>query len=649
MLTWLPLLPLLLTAVASDPAPSDATAAPATVRVEGPLRFEDIPPVDADLAARLDRFQQIRSAGFHGFVGGKDSRGLFISTRFGEVSQLHEVNGPGAARTQRTFAPEPVASVVAHPHDPDKALVVRDVGGNEAYQVFLWDRTTGQTSLLTDGQSRHGSAKWSDDPSQPTRYAYTSTERNSKDYDLYVRSLGGEPELVYEGSGYHGLAAFSDVHDVVLLHRYVSITRSSLHQLLPDGTLKRLTPTGEVSIGSAVLGPDGRTAYVTSDHEGDFLAPYALDVPTAKLTRLPVDLSWDVVDLAVSNDGRTLALTANERGWQRLYTFDLRKQRLSKPTSLPDGMVSGITFDPHDPRRLGLALSGPDRPGDVWTLDVRRDRATRWTHSETAGLTPSDFVTPRTLTWTSFDGLELDGFAYDPDGPGPHPVVVLIHGGPEAQSRPYLSGWAQVLAREGIAVVVPNVRGSRGYGKTFVALDNVMKREDSVRDIGTLLDWIATQPQYDADRVAVRGGSYGGYMVLASMIHHGDRLRGGINVVGISHFVTFLENTKAYRRDLRRVEYGDERDPEVRAFLDEISPLTQASRIQGRLFVIHGANDPRVPVSEAEQIVAAVRERGETVWYLRAENEGHGFRKKANRDTAQVLEVQFLLDLLAGE
>ena len=312
-------------------------------------------------------------------------------------------------------------------------------------------------------------------------------------------------------------------------------------------------------------------------------------------------------------------------------------------------MVGRLEFDEDRPRVLGMSISGPDRPSDVWTLDTKKDRATRWTYSETAGLAASDFVQPETITWKSFDGLELDALVYTPDGPGPHPVVVRIHGGPEGQTRPYLSSSTQVLVNEGIAVVLPNVRGSRGYGKSFIKLDNAEKREDSVKDIGTLLDWIAERPDLDADRVVVRGGSYGGYMVLASLVHFGDRLLGGIDNVGISSFVTFLENTKAYRRDLRRVEYGDERDPEMRALLEEISPLTQVDRIQDRLFVIHGANDPRVPVTEAEQIVAAVRANGHPVWYLRADNEGHGFRKKANREIGATLEVQFLREVLLGE
>ena len=196
---------------------------------------------------------------------------------------------------------------------------------------------------------------------------------------------------------------------------------------------------------------------------------------------------------------------------------------------------------------------------------------------------------------------------------------------------------------------MPNVRGSSGYGKAYLQLDNGYQREDSVKDIGALLDWVARQSELDAERVAVIGGSYGGYMVLASMTHYDDRLRAGIDIVGISNFVTFLENTQDYRRDLRRVEYGDERDPEMRAFLEKISPTTNAGKITKPLFVAQGLNDPRVPASESEQMVEVIRENGGVVWYLLARDEGHGFRKKANRDYYGRAVVLFLQEHLLGD
>jgi dipeptidyl aminopeptidase/acylaminoacyl peptidase len=253
------------------------------------------------------------------------------------------------------------------------------------------------------------------------------------------------------------------------------------------------------------------------------------------------------------------------------------------------------------------------------------------------------------IEYRTFDGRMIPAWVYRPKGPGPHPVIVDIHGGPEGQERPGFSSTVQLWVNQlGAAVVAPNVRGSAGYGKEYLKLDNAMKREDSVKDIGALLDWIGVQPGLDGDRVAVYGGSYGGYMVLASMVHYSPRLRAGVDIVGISNFISFLENTQDYRRDLRRPEYGDERDPKMRAFFERIAPARNADRITAPLFVIQGQNDPRVPVTEAEQIVRVVRSNDRPVWYMNALNEGHGYRKQENRDLMNAAVVMFLREHLLG-
>ena len=268
---------------------------------------------------------------------------------------------------------------------------------------------------------------------------------------------------------------------------------------------------------------------------------------------------------------------------------------------------------------------------------------TRWTESEVGGLDTTAFRVPELIRYPTFDmdgaeQREIPAWVYKPAGKGPHPVVISIHGGPEGQSRPSFSSTYQMwIEKLGVAVIRPN-----GYGKTYVGLDNGFKREDSVKDIGALLDWIETQPDLDKDRVAVFGGSYGGYMVLASAVHYSDRLAAAVDIVGISNFVTFLENTQDYRRDLRRVEYGDERDPAMRAHLEKISPLNNVDQISVPMFIVQGENDPRVPVTEAAQVVEALREQGHTVWYMNALNEGHGYRKRENRDIYQQATVLFL-------
>jgi dipeptidyl aminopeptidase/acylaminoacyl peptidase len=320
---------------------------------------------------------------------------------------------------------------------------------------------------------------------------------------------------------------------------------------------------------------------------------------------------------------------------------------------LPVGQIFGLDFSP-DGKRLGMTLISSQSPGDAYSIDLASGGLTRWTFSEAGGLDTSRFASPEVVEFPTFDQVGgesrmIPAFYYRPPGEGPFPVVVNIHGGPEGQARPFFNPITQYYVLEmGIAVLFPNVRGSSGYGKSYLLLDNAEKREDSVRDIGALLDWIETRPELDSDRIAVVGGSYGGYMVLASMVHFDDRLRAGIDLVGISNFVTFLENTSDYRRDLRRVEYGDERDPEMRAFLESISPTNHAAKINKPLFVVQGLNDPRVPASESEQMVDVIRDHGGTVWYLMAKDEGHGFDKKANRDYFSHAAVLFLEQYLIG-
>ena len=316
-----------------------------------------------------------------------------------------------------------------------------------------------------------------------------------------------------------------------------------------------------------------------------------------------------------------------------LYVSPTTLPAQPKRIELPVGVIRGLKFDKAG-QRLAFMQSGPRSPSDVYSVELATSTLTRWTESEVGGLEPKHFAAPNLIQYKSFDGLTIPAWYY----PSPTqaagaktPVIVIIHGGPESQAAVYFNPMYAMLGRElGVAVLVPNVRGSSGYGKRYVRLDNGEKREDSVKDIGALFDWIGTRPELDASRIGIYGGSYGGYMVLATLMHYSDRVRCGIEFVGISNFVTFLKNTKAYRRDLRRVEYGDERDPKMRAFLERISPTNNVHRIGKPLFVVQGANDPRVPASEAEQIVRGVRAKGRDVWYLLAKNEGHGFKRKSN-------------------
>ncbi len=620
--------------------------------VNGNLVIEGIPEIPETVSQRLDQYRNTRSASLSGWL--PDGSGMIISTRFGETSQLHLVTEPGGARRQLTFFAEPVGGASINP-EANVLLFSRDVGGSEFYQIFDFDLASGRYRMLTDGKSRNMGGSWSN---TGDRFIYTSTLRNGRDMDLLVMSMA-EPGVsvpLLELGGAWGAGDWSPDDARVIVLRYVSANEN--YPYIMDAASGEVSPIfneGKViAYGGALWAKDGKGLYFTSDEDSEFKKLRHYDVATGEQTVVRDDIEWDVGGLELSPDGNLLAFVVNADGIDRLHLMDLSTMTDVGLPELPVGAIGGLEFSP-DGARLGLVFNTPTSPGDVYTLEMASKKLVRWTFSEVGGLNPASFVEAQLIRYPTFDEVEggprtIPAFVYLPKGSGPFPVLIDIHGGPEGQELPTFSPWVQYVVNElGIAVVAPNVRGSSGYGKSYLQLDNGFLREDSVRDIGALLDWIDGNPMLDEKRVAVTGGSYGGYMVLASMVHFNDRLRAGIDVVGISSFVTFLENTQEYRRDLRRVEYGDERDPAMREHLEKISPLNSVSKISKPLFVIQGLNDPRVPVGESEQVVKAVRANGGTVWYLLANDEGHGFRKKANRDFLMNAEALFLETFLLGE
>ncbi len=615
-------------------------------REMGNLVMEGIPEIPREVKEGLRQYAATRSARFSGWL---PRGGVLISTRFGETSQLHRVRRPLAMREQLTFFSEPVYSGAVSSHPEVHGLVYgRDEGGNENYQLYFYDLESGKSRMLSDGKSRNGGVVWSPDGK---RFAFSSTRRNQADTDVWVYDVRtGKDELVLAEGGYWFALDWSADGRRLLVQRYISINESWLGVLdLRSRKLTRIELGEEkASVRAAVFDRDGEHVYLVTDAGTDFPTLRRMNLSTGHFKALTTDADWGVRGLARSRDGRYLAWVHNVDAVDRLRVLDLKRGKQVKLPDLPAGVISRLQFHPHR-HELGFSMTTPTSPGDVWSLDLRhgKPRLLRWTQSETGGLPPSRFVEPQLIRFTSFDGLEIPAFYYRPRGQGPFPVLVDIHGGPEGQERPSFNSFIQYLVNEmGIAVIAPNVRGSSGYGKKRLLMDNGYKREDSVRDIGALLDWVAGREDLDADKIVVYGGSYGGYMVLASLVHYNDRLAGGVDIVGISNFVTFLENTKGYRRNLRRPEYGDERDPKMRAFLESISPLNHADRISKPLFIIQGLNDPRVPASEAEQILAAVRANGGDAWYLLARDEGHGFRKKGNRDFMRAAVVMFLRKVL---
>jgi dipeptidyl aminopeptidase/acylaminoacyl peptidase len=643
------LLALLLASAAIPASAQDAPApaAPPSVPVPAALTAEEMPPIPLEMAERVRPYLESRGAGFAGWD--PNTRAVLISTRFANVSQLHRIAMPMGARTQISFEAETVRGTYA-PTKGDVIVVSKDRGGDEYFQLHTLK--DGRLTLLTDGKSRNQINAWSRDGDL---IGFSSTRRNGVDSDLYVMDPRdpASTRMVHEskGGGW-AITAFSPDKTAAYVADYRSVQDVDLYRLdLATGAMTPIgDPNAQIAYSGVEVAPDG-TLWVTSDAGSDFQRLGRLDPATGKFKPVSRE-NWDVDGFDISDDGKTIVYEVNEAGSDALRILDVTSGKETKVDALPAGQIGGLEFAPWG--EIGFSFSSAKSAADVWSLDPATMQLTRWTQSETGGLDPQVNVEPRIVTTKSFDGLEVSGLLYMPDPakfPGKRPLIVDVHGGPEGQSTAgYMGADNYYLNDLGVGLFYPNVRGSTGYGKTFVSLDNgPFKREDSVKDMAALIDALRTDPAVDPAKVGLTGGSYGGYMCYAAAVQLKDKLTATTCIVAISNFVSFLENTNPYRQDLRRVEYGDERDPAQRAKLTEISPLTRVSEITKPMFVITGANDPRVPKSEADQMVAAIRANGGEAWHLVAADEGHGFRKKANADYAFLAQLVFWKKYLLGE
>ena len=619
------------------------------------LRAEGIPPIPASLARTAGLYTEFRPRFVIAWHPVRHE--LLVATRAKNTTQLHHVRSPLGELAQITDYTEPVRAGLWLTAKPEALVFTRDAGGNEQGQVYRLEPGMREPALLTDAKRRHQMQALN---RARDRLLVTSTdvdqaagrrEKPTVDLSLLDPLSGNAKKLAtLPGTGWGDFSFSFDDRRLAAIE-FRSVTDASVWVIdLASGERKEVLPTDrsrKIGISDLNFSRDGRGLFLDTDSEGEFRRAAYLDFATGALSSFgPVDA--DVEELVLSDDGRKLAMVTNERGVGvlRIYDADTRRE-LARP-SVPIGTVSGVHWH-HDSTALAFNLNSAQSPSDVYALELASGRVTRWTESKVPGLDAATFRNAQLISWKSFDQREINGFITRPPQrfTGKRPVLVQIHGGPEGQARPgFIARWNYYVNELGIALIEPNVRGSTGYGKTFVSLDNGVLREDSVKDIGALFDWIAAQPDLDPSRIAVAGGSYGGYMSLAVATHYSPRIAGTIDVVGIANFVTFLERTESYRRDLRRVEYGDERDPAMRAHLERISPVANASKIRKPLLVVHGRNDPRVPYTEAEQIVETVRKNGTPVWYLLAANEGHGFAKKENVDYYFFATIAFLQETL---
>ncbi len=652
---------------ASTSPPTAVTNEAATVLAPpAAIRSEGVPPLSAAVLAPIQRYSQVLGhsvADWH-----PTQREMLVVHRLpgSSTAQLFRLRHPQAALEPLTDGTDPVTNGHWEPRLGRFIVFARGTGGDEVYQLFHLDPATRATTQITPSGQRHAFGAWlpsrghvlyTSVPIDRTAEAGTRTTVNTTvsivdPLDPTQRRVVAE----LPGGGWFG-AEVSPDETRVAITRYVSAAHSELWLLrLSDGQRQRLLPApGETLMAShfaAGWSPDGQSIFLVSDRASEFRELMRLDLNTpgtAGLKRLSAHIPWDVATSDnMATGGGILAVTANVDGRDELRLIDGNvggERPLAAAAALPSASVASVRAHTGS-GELALVLSGARAPAQIWTVDPRTGALQAWTQPVVpAGLDLSDLPNPEVVRWKSFDGRTVSGILYLPPArfAGRRPVYMSMHGGPEAQSKLGWKGRLNYLTQElGVAVLEPNVRGSSGYGKTFLSLDNGRLREDAVKDMGSAIDWVGTHPRLDARRVVVAGGSYGGYMALAASVRLADRIAGAVSTVGISNFVTFLERTESYRRDLRRVEYGDERDPGMRAFLESISPLNLTDQISKPLLVVQGQNDPRVPWTESEQIVRKLQASKRPVWYLLADNEGHGFARRENADFYFATLVEFL-------
>lgn len=619
-------------------------APPANLVVEG------VPEAPATLAAELAPYLNLGGASFRGWHSTR--REIVVTTRIGEATHLHLSAAPLAKRIPLTHGTEPVKSGWMQPGG--KLLLYSvDVGGSENFQLYLQDTQDlkAKAILLTDGKSRNTDPVWSKDG---RRIAYASNRRNGKDSDIIVTQADAthtEKVLLTATSSGWSPVEWSQQNKQLLLRQSFGLNETRLW--LADIQTQKRTPVTQASghdyLTQIAFGEDDQAVYALSNHDSDFLTPTRIDVATGAMRQVDPTQKWDGEELAISADGKILAVTVNVEGFSEIHSWEIPSLRPVAVPKVKAGIVSNLLFRPQS-HELGFTLKSEDSASDAWSVDLDSGNSIRWTDRTTKPKKVIDTIEPTIVRVKSFDGLSVPALVYYPDPkkfPGRRPSLMMAHGGPEGQSRPgYRGSLLYYLNERGVALVYPNIRGSTGYGRKYLNLDNGLLREGALRDIEAILDWTDQSPRLDPKKVAVSGGSYGGFVSLACLVNFPTRFRCGVDDVGIANFVTFLHDTSDYRRGARRLEYGDERKPEIRAFLEKISPANHADQIRAPLLIIQGKNDPRVPVTEAERMRDAVRAQGGTVWYLMAKDEGHGFSKKSNVDFQFQTTALFLEEFL---
>jgi dipeptidyl aminopeptidase/acylaminoacyl peptidase len=526
----------------------------------------------------------------------------------------------------------------------------RDADGNETFQLYVYDIAGRKTTQLSDGKSRNTEPVWSN---AGNKIVYSSTPIGDLGVNLRLIDPADprSDRLLAKSSGnYFKAYDWSPDDKQILFCDFTFNTAGALWLVDVDSGKKSLLAGSSERpefLDFAQFSKDGTAVYVVTDHDSDVRRLAYIDLASRKFSYIPSNSHWDVDESQLAPDGRTIAFTTNEEGISRLHLFDVATQTEKALPTIPLGIISDLKWHANS-ADLAFNFKSFRTPDDVYSVNAVSGKVDCWATSFKNRLNTDNFTQPEVVHWATFDKRTLSGFLYRPPAkfPGKRPVIIDIHGGPEEQFRPGFNDEENYFVNElGVAKLYPNVRGSSGYGKKFAHLDDGVKREDAVRDIGALLDWIKTQPDLDADRVLVQGGSYGGYLALSAAWRYGGRIRGAISESGISDLASFIERTEGWRRGLQRAEFGDERIAKIREFMERTAPLNNAGKIKTPLLIIQGANDPRVPATQAASIVAATKDRV-PVWYILAKDEGHGFAQQSNREYKLYASILFVKEFL---
>jgi dipeptidyl aminopeptidase/acylaminoacyl peptidase len=612
------------------------------------LEVLGVPPIPKSLAKAVQPYSQAYGLPLAGWDPTKREIWLKGISSATWVSRIKEPGAPPAASTIYIQS-SGIYDIYFQPKGKYLAFT-RDAEGNETFQLYLYDIAGRKAAQLSDGKSRNTEPVWSN---AGDKIVYSSTPTGDLGVNLRLIDPADptSDRLLAKSSGnYFKAYDWSPDDKQIVFCDFTFNTAGALWLVdVESGKKSLLAGSSERPefLDFAQFSKDGKGVYAVTDHDSDVRRLAYIDLASRKFTYIPSDSHWDVDESQLAPDGRTMAFTTNEEGLSHVHLFDLATQNEKAITTIPRGIISDLKWHANS-NDLAFNFRSFRTPNDVYSVNILSGKVDYWATSFNNRLNADDFAKPELVHWTTFDKRTLSGFLYRPPAKflGKRPVIIDIHGGPEEQFRPGFNDEENYFINElGVAKIYPNVRGSSGYGKVFAHLDDGLHREDAVKDIGTLLDWIKTQPGLDADRVLVQGGSYGGFLALSAACRYGGRIRGTISESGISDLASFIERTEGWRRGLQRAEFGDERIPKIREFMEHTAPLNNTGKIRTPLLIIHGANDPRVPATQAASIVAATKDRV-PVWYILAKDEGHGFSLQSNRDYKLYASILFVKEFL---